>query len=129
MRNVFSIVFVIVIALSLAACAAGAESGPVQAVEDYFSALAAKDENRLAALSCSAWEADALLALDSFRAVDTRLEGLACEQTGTDGDTALVLCNGSLVATYGDEDQQMDLSVFTYQVVQEGGEWLVCGTR
>lgn len=129
MRKVFPIVFVIVIALSLAACAASTDSGPVRAVEDYFSALAAKDADRLAALSCGDWESDALLALDSFQAVDTRLEGLACEQTGTDGNTALVLCNGSLVATYGDEDQQMDLSVFTYQVVQEGGEWLVCGTR
>jgi hypothetical protein len=61
--------------------------------------------------------------------LSARLEGLACEQTGTDGDTALVLCNGNIVATYNNEDQQLDLSVRTYQVVQEGGEWLVCGTR
>ena len=40
-----------------------------------------------------------------------------------------MLCNGNIVATYNNEDQQLDLSVRTYQVVQEGGEWLVCGTR
>ena len=27
------------------------------------------------------------------------------------------------------EDQKLDLSVRTYQVTQESGDWLVCGTR
>jgi hypothetical protein len=101
----------------------------VQAVENYLTALVEKDANRLATLACSEWEEQALLELDSFQAVETRLEGLTCEQTGTDGETALVLCNGSIIATYDAEDQQLDLAVRTYQVVQEGGEWLVCGTR
>lgn len=115
--------------LALAACKSNAESAPVRTVEDYLTALVEKDANRLTTLSCGDWEDDALLAMDSFQAVATRLEGLACEQTGTDGDTALVLCKGNIVATYNNEDQQMDLSVRTYQVVQEDGEWLVCGTR
>ena len=79
--------------------------------------------------TCGEWEEDALLELDSFQAVTARLDGLACEQTGTDGETALVLCKGKIIATYNEEDQELDLSVRTYQVVQEGGEWLVCGTR
>ena len=40
-----------------------------------------------------------------------------------------MLCKGKIVATYNNEDQELDLSVRTYQVVQEGGEWLVCGVR
>jgi hypothetical protein len=40
-----------------------------------------------------------------------------------------VLCNGKIIATYDTEDQELDLSVRTYQVVEEGGEWLVCGVR
>ena len=129
MRTFFLILFGVFTLLGLAACASNDANAPVRAVEDYLTALIEKDANRLTTLSCGEWEEDALLALDSFQAVETRLEDMACEQTGTDGDTALVRCNGSIVATYGDEDQQLDLSVFTYQVVQEGGEWLVCGTR
>lgn len=128
--RIFSLIFLLVFAsLLLAACSSKNDNAPVQAVENYLNALVEKDANRLTTLSCGVWEADALLELDSFQAVTTRLEGLACEQTGTDGETALVLCNGNIVATYNNEDQQLDLSVRTYQVVQEGGDWLVCGTR
>lgn len=130
MRKFFLIVLVtILFTLLLTACGSGNTDAPAKAVEDYLNALVAKDADRLSTLSCGEWEDDALLELDSFQAVTARLEGLACEQTGTDGDTALVLCKGSIVATYNDEDQELDLSVRTYQVVQEGGEWLVCGVR
>ena len=130
MRTYFMIFLGMMIAtLLLTACGSQNSSAPAEAVEDYLAALVEKDANRLTTLSCGAWEEDALLELDSFQAVTARLEGLACEQTGTDGDTALVLCNGNIVATYNEEDQELDLSVRTYQVVQEGGEWLVCGTR
>lgn len=128
MRILFLILFVMASALSLSACATN-NNAPAQAVEDYLDALVTKDADRLATLSCGDWEDDALLELDSFQAVTARLEGVSCEQTGTDGDAALVLCNGNIVATYNDEDQELDLSVRTYQVVQEGGDWLVCGTR
>jgi hypothetical protein len=129
MRTFSLILLVVFTGLALAACASNNENAPAQAVEDYLTALVEKDENRLTTLSCGDWEDEALLELDSFQAVTARLEGLACEQTGTDGDTALVQCEGNIVATYNNEDQQLDLSVRTYQVVQEGGEWLVCGTR
>ena len=129
MRTFFLIFVIAFIILFAAACASENSNGPVQTVENYLNALVEKDSNRLTTLSCGEWEDDALLELDSFQAVTARLEALTCEQTGTDGEIALVLCNGSIVATYNDEDQQLDLSVRTYQVVQEGGEWLVCGTR
>ena len=58
-----------------------------------------------------------------------RLDNVSCTQTGTDGDTALVNCTGNIIMSYNNEDQALDLSVRTYQVTQEGGEWLVCGTR
>ena len=129
MRTFSLILFIVFTTLAVSACASNTDNAPVQAVEDYLNALVEKNANRLTTLSCGEWEEDALLELDSFQAVTARLEGVACEQTGTDGDTALVLCKGNIVATYNNEDQQLDLSVRTYQVVQEGGEWLVCGTR
>jgi hypothetical protein len=124
-----TILIVIITTLLLTACGSNNSNAPVKAVEDYLNALVAKNADRLSTLSCKDWEDDALLELDSFQAVTTRLDGLACEQTGTDGNTALVLCKGKIVATYNNEDQELDLSVRTYQVVQEGGEWLVCGVR
>ena len=114
--------------LFLTACASNTNA-PVSTVENYLNALVEKDANRIPTLVCGAWEDDALIELDSFQAVTARLEGLACEQTGTDGDIALVHCTGSIIASYGTEDQEIDLSVRTYEVAQEGGDWLVCGTR
>jgi hypothetical protein len=132
-RKIFLIVLVTILStLLLTACASNAsknDNAPAKAVEDYLNALVAKDANRLSTLSCGKWEDSALLELDSFQAVNTRLDGVRCEQTGTDGNTALVLCQGKIVATYNNEDQDLDLSVRTYQVVQQGGEWLVCGVR
>ena len=130
LRRFFLILFTIIAPLSLAACgAANTNDAPAKAVEDYLTALVEKDADRLSTLVCGEWEDEALIELDSFQAVSTRLEGLACEQTGTDGDTALVLCNGKIIATYTNEDQEIDLSTRTYQVTQEGGDWLVCGVR
>lgn len=130
MRKIFLILILgIASTLALSACASKSSNGPAKAVEDYLNALVAKDSNRLTTLSCKDWEDDALLELDSFQAVTTKLDGMACTQTGTDGDTALVLCKGKIITTYNNEDQELDLSTRTYQVVQQGGDWLVCGTR
>ena len=129
MRKILVILFIVLTAnLLLIACASSADA-PAKAVENYLNALVEKNADRLSTLVCGAWEEDALIELDSFQAVTARLEDAACTQTGTDGETALVDCTGSIIASYNDEDQELDLSVRTYQVTQEGGDWLVCGTR
>lgn len=129
MRKVFLILILVILTNLLSACASKRDDAPAKAVEDYLNALVAKDSDRLTTLSCGDWEDDALLELDSFQAVTTKLDGLACSQTGTDGNTTLVLCTGKIIATYNNEDQELDLSTRTYQVVQQDGDWLVCGTR
>ena len=130
LRRCFLILFMTIAILSLAACgASNTNNAPSKAVEDYLTALVEKDADRLPTLVCGEWEEDALIELDSFQAVTARLESLACEQTGTDGETALVLCSGKIIASYNNEDQELDLSVRTYQVTQEGGDWVVCGVR
>ena len=120
---------VLIFTLLLTSCGASNNDAPAKAVEDYLNALVNKDTDRLPSLVCGTWEQDALMELDSIQAVTARLDGASCSQTGADGDTALVSCNGKIVISYGNEDQELDLSVRTYQVVQEGGDWLVCGTR
>ena len=130
MRKLFLAVFLLFISnILLTACSPSGGDASAKAVEDYLNALVSKDEARLTTLVCGDWEDDALIELDSFQAVTARLEDVACSQTGTDGETALVDCTGSIIATYNDEDQALDLSVRTYQVVEQGGDWLVCGTR
>lgn len=128
MRKIFTVLLVTITATLITACSSSSDA-PAQAVEAYLNALVAKDENLLPTLVCGDWEDDALIELDSFQAVEVRLDNAACTQTGNDGDTALVDCTGNIIATYNDEDQELDLSVRTYQVVQQGGDWLVCGTR
>jgi len=114
----------------LSSCRSVASStAPSGTVEAYIQALVGMDKNHLSALSCSTWEPTALQEMDSFQAVKTRLEGLACQVSGTDGATTLVKCQGKIIATYNGEDQALDLSVRTYQVVQQGGEYVVCGFR
>ena len=130
MRRFLLILLVALVAnILLTACSSSNSDAPAKAVETYLNTLVAKDADRLPTLVCGDWEEDALIELDSFQAVTPRLEDVSCKQTGTDGDTALVNCTGKIIATYNDEDQELDLSVRTYQVVQEGGDWLVCGAR
>jgi hypothetical protein len=123
-----AVLLVLLFALLLSACGKAPDPA-AKAVEDYLNALVKKDSTRLSALSCADWEANALLELDSLQAVATRLEGLACSVIGTDGTTSYVSCQGKILATYNNEDQQLDLSLRTYQVVQQGGEYLVCGYK
>ena len=129
MRKLILLSLIIIASLALAACSASDADAPAKAVENHLTALVEKDGDRLPTLVCGDWEADALIELDSFQAVTARLDNLACSQTGTDGETALILCTGNIIATYNGEDQALDLSGRTFQVTQEGGEWLVCGTR
>ena len=128
MRKLILPFIFILTSIVLAACASNNDAS-VKAVENYLNALVNKEADKLPTLVCGDWETDAMIELDSFQAVTARLENLSCSQTGTDGDTALVLCTGDIVASYNNEDQKLDLSTRTYQVVEQGGDWLVCGTR
>jgi hypothetical protein len=126
-KLMIAIVLTALAAASFSAC--NSRPGEVQVVEDFLNALVAKDSAKLSAGVCADYEGQALLALDSFQAVDIKLENLSCAQAGTDGAFSLVSCTGQIIATYNGEDQQLDLSARTYQVVQENGTWLVCGER
>jgi len=118
----------IALVLVLTACAPKGDRA-AGVVESYLNALVAKNSDQLSAVSCAEWESSALTELDSFQAVETKLEGLSCAKIGTDGDATLVTCQGKLIATYGSEDQELDLSTRTYRVVEQGGDWLVCGAQ
>lgn len=129
MQKLFLILFILLaVNILLTACSSNSDA-PAKAVETYWNVIVTKDADRLPTLVCGTYETEAMTVLDSLQAVTARLENLSCSQTGTDGDTTLVNCTGDMVLTYDAEDQKIDLSVFTYEVVEEGGDWLVCGAR
>ncbi len=115
--------------LPLAACGSKATDPASTAVQNYLNALVAKDANTLSELSCASWESSASLELDSLQAVKTRLDGVSCKTTGMNNGASQVNCQGRILATYNGEDQALDLSARTYQVVQQGGDYLVCGYK
>ena len=89
-----------------------------------------KDTVQISNLSCADWEQNALLEVDSFTAVGSKVENLECEQTGQDGADTYVSCyRDHLDLDYNGEAQQIDLSTRTYIARQEDGEWRMCGYR
>ncbi|HNT53732.1 MAG TPA: hypothetical protein PKG95_03410 [Anaerolineaceae bacterium] len=116
----------ILLGLVLAACTGGT-SPAATAVEQYLGALVGQQPETLTTLVCSGWESQALLEMDAFGAVAPELQDLDCEETGTEDGTSLVVCAGRIVTTYNNEKSELELSDWTYEVIQQGGNWLVCG--
>lgn len=116
----------ILLVIALPACAGGGDA-PAQTIELYNQALVEKDQDRLVNLTCAEYESQALLEFDSFVSVETELVDVTCQTVGEEGDTAKVSCQGAISATYQGEVREFDLSSQTYLVVQEGGEWRMCG--
>ncbi len=109
----------------LAAC--GGSSSPALTVENYFRALVAKDAQKAIDLSCAAWESSARTDADTFSIYPATLEGMSCQDAGTQGNYSLVKCTGKAVLDYNGEKQTVDLSARVYKVAKEGGEWRMCG--
>lgn len=120
------LILCVFITLLLAACSPQ-QDGASQAIEAYIQALSSQDSTQLSNLSCSSWEAQAVLEMDSLAGVSSKVEDLACQPAGQDGSDTLVSCKGALALDYNGEIQQIDLSTRTYIARQEGGEWRMCG--
>ncbi len=121
------IIFLVSALFLLSSCVGSNEDAAGKAVETYLQALVAEDADRLATLSCAAWEEQAVMEVDAFVGVSASLSNVECTQTGTENGDALVSCSGEILATYNNEQQSLPLEGLVYRVVQENGEWLVCG--
>ena len=114
--------------LILAGCSGGTGTdGAAVAIETYFQALVDRDLNGINNIVCLAWEEQANLEFDSFSAVTTKVEGLDCQITSTEGDYAVIECQGTIIANYGGEDQEFQLQGNRYQSFFEDGQWRMCG--
>jgi hypothetical protein len=124
MRRIRSILLICTF-LFLAGCSSSA--GAAQAIEGYIRALAEKDVVAATSGSCLAWEEAAYAEASSFEAVEVTLEGGSCSEAGSQAEFTLVNCEGMLVANYGGEILDIDLSQRTYLALNEQGEWKMCG--
>jgi len=128
-RYTFRILLIVTsLILTLIGCS-NDQTGASKTVEAYVKALSKQDANQISTLSCSDWEQNALLEVDSFTAVSSEVKDLACQESGQDGGNVFVSCTGTLALDYNGDIQEIDLSSRTYIVRQEGGEWRMCGYR
>jgi hypothetical protein len=122
-------VLLILLAFMVVTCQKSQGSDASSVVGDYFKALVAKDANRAVNLSCAAWEEQAQIDADTFAINPATAENIQCKTAGEEGDATLVACTGKLVLDYNGEKQEINLAGRTYRVVQEGGEWRMCGYK
>ena len=117
--------------LLLSACAGGGggKSATVQTMEAYLQAFNAKDYDTIAPLTCKDWEPQAFLEIDAFQGVETELQDMVCAETVIDAEKTLVQCTGKIIASYGNEKQEFDMSLRTYELIEQSGNWVVCGYR
>jgi hypothetical protein len=107
----------------LAACGSASDDAAVQTVEQYLTAKVTGDTQTVTALLCSALEVNLMREANAFTSVtDARIEGMDCRK---DANSSSVTCAGKIVALYGTEQTEFQLS--SYAVVQEDGEWKWCG--
>ncbi len=118
--------FLMLSTILLTSCGNSA-SPAADTAKKFLQALSDKDDALMLSYVCADYELDALLEFDAYALVQTTLTGLDCQQKEMDGDDALIICSGSIDATYNNEVRNFDLSERTYRVVHQGGDWLVCG--
>ncbi len=118
----------LILSLLLTACLK-VENSPANTVQAYWQAVVARDRDTVSQLACADYEAIALNNYDSFQSVEIKLEGLNCVTSEQPDGSAEVNCSGLLKASYGAEDTDFDLSIYTYQMVNDKGSWLICGEK
>ncbi len=130
MKQWFTKLWLLALALAFfaAGCQAGqSQAGAASAIEKYLAARAASDVDQMTLLSCPAWEAQARVEATSFKSMNARLQDVACTVSGTQGDSTLVTCQGKIVTTYQGEAREWSVGDHPFKVVQQDGEWRMCG--
>jgi len=111
--------------LLLSACQAS--RSPTKTVELYLQARVQGDVNTMINLSCPEWEGQAQIESSTFAAFQAQLDGMSCEDAGGDGASTLVSCKGKIVTSYNGETREFSLAERQFKVVQQSGEWRMCG--
>ena len=114
--------------LALSSCSV--PSSPSDVIEEYIDAMVAKDDILTVNLSCVAWEENAKAEGAGFEGVNVSLADASCSVINESGDTATVSCTGNFIFQYaGGENEEISLDRRNYSLVQESGEWKMCGYK
>ena len=103
------------------------QSSAVVSVEEYFQAIIEKNQSFLETKICEDYQMEAMMDFNIFALVETSMENFSCQAIGESGQFVHVECLGSINARFGEETRSFDLSKRTYLVVEQEGNWLVCG--
>lgn len=101
--------------------------GATEVVEAFWEARINADEDGLFETICADEEVNLETYSRSFASVtNVRIEDMACTVSEPDGDSAIVTCDGQIMADYGaGEDTEFPFG--SYTVVRESGDWKWCG--
>src|SRR5258708_1955118 len=111
----------LVLVLTVAACG-GSQDSPVTAVQNYLNARVAADDTKMIALTCKDQESLAETEAASFKSMNAKLDGVSCNQAGTDGQFTVVSCQGSILTTYNGETTPRTLAGKNFRTIQEDGQ-------
>jgi hypothetical protein len=111
--------------LGLSACQKSDDAA--QTVQAYLLARAQSDETQMINLSCADWEAQARTEAASFKSMNAKLDGVTCQVSSGDANTALVSCQGKIVTAYNGETRDWPLTGRQFKLVHQQGEWRMCG--
>lgn len=124
-RDVGFVLFVL-LAFTLAGCS-NTRNGAITAVERYYLAIVQQSQSELSNIVCPDFEEQARMELNSFQGVKIELTDFNCSVSEQEEEQASVICNGKIVASYGNEKMDFPLEERVHTVIKESGDWLVCG--
>jgi len=123
--KIWRITLILLVGLLIVACTPADSGDPTEAIVTYLNAFVAKDTTALSNAVCADFEADARAEMDSLGAVDASLQDVEC--TASEDNTS-VTCTGSIDIVYdGESTNSLPLDRRAYSVVQDDGEWRMCG--
>ena len=115
--------------LILIACQGAPAGSASQTVQSYLQARVQSDVDKMINLSCADWEAQARIEAASFKSMKATLDGVTCKDAGSDSNASLVACTGKIVTSYNGESRDWSVADKQFKVVQDRGEWRMCGYR
>lgn len=101
------------------------QDSPEAVVYRYLEARTRTNSADMQALSCAKWDSQALVQSQSFRAMNAQLQNVSCMASTPEGDAVTVSCEGVIRTVYN--GQTRDWAISGYSLVQEEGEWRICG--
>ena len=135
----FVVALVLVLSVLLSACGGGAAAGPAGAIQTYLSAVSNFDFKAAGDLSCAAQKDTMNQAFALFNSAGTGgdpsslkslfkfdFSGLKFAESSNDGKSAVVHMSGTMKVSAFGQDQSTDMNQ-DIPVVNEGGQWKVCG--